>query len=667
MVFQDPLSSLNPVVPIGTQVTEVLLEHRDMSQEARRRGGGRAARPGRHPRPAAPAERVPAPAVRRDAAARADRDGAGLLAAAAHRRRADHRARRHHPGADPRAAARARRRLRDRAGDDHPRPRRRRRALRPRERHVRRARSSRRPTGTTSSPVRGSPTPAACWPRCRGWTRPRRRRCTPIRGSARDTIPWEQGCAFAPRCDNAQDDCLTEVSGSIVPLEYDGPAASCGAATRCSTRRRRRAPPQLGGRPMTAVGTDADALLRRRGPARSTSRSSAASSSTRPSATSAPSTASTWPSRAGRTYGLVGESGCGKSTLGPGDAAAGRADRGTGAVRRHRRRRRSRASRCGTCAGACRWSSRTRWAASTRGRASSRCSSEPLRAHGLGGGTRGIAEKVRGLLDAGRPAGGGAAPLPARVLRRPAAAHRHRPRDRAGAGPAHRRRAGVRAGRLRPGPGAQPAGGAAGAARTDLPGHRPRPRRRPAHQRRRRRHVPRRRWSSRRPPTTCTSEPLHPYTRALMAAVPVPDPVVEERRERILLAGDLPSPANPPSGCRFHTRCPWRQETRCDDEVPVLRELAPGHLVSLPLGRGDPRRPAAPEVGGGGRGHSGRRRPAATGAEGDRDRRAGPGRRPADRAHLRSCGSRRAAGRRRVHPVAVRVGVCAGRVVGWCG
>ncbi len=76
------------------------------------------------------------------------------------------------------------------------------------------------------------------------------------------------------------------------------------------------------------------------------------------------------------------------------------------------------------------------------------------------------------------------------------------------------------------------------------------------------------------------TEPLHPYSRALMSAVPVPDPVVEESRERILLAGDLPSPANPPSGCRFHTRCPWRQETRCDDEVPVLRELGPAHLVS---------------------------------------------------------------------------------------
>ncbi|MCF6422068.1 ABC transporter ATP-binding protein [Amycolatopsis tucumanensis] len=76
------------------------------------------------------------------------------------------------------------------------------------------------------------------------------------------------------------------------------------------------------------------------------------------------------------------------------------------------------------------------------------------------------------------------------------------------------------------------------------------------------------------------AEPLHPYTRALLSAIPVPDPVVEDSREQILLAGDLPSPANPPSGCRFHTRCPWRQETKCDTERPALRELAAGHRVA---------------------------------------------------------------------------------------
>jgi len=78
-------------------------------------------------------------------------------------------------------------------------------------------------------------------------------------------------------------------------------------------------------------------------------------------------------------------------------------------------------------------------------------------------------------------------------------------------------------------------------------------------------------------------DPQHPYTRALLSAVPVPDPELEDRRERILLTGDLPSPAAPPPGCRFHTRCPWRQETRCDDERPELRVVrgAPeGHRVA---------------------------------------------------------------------------------------
>jgi peptide/nickel transport system ATP-binding protein len=75
--------------------------------------------------------------------------------------------------------------------------------------------------------------------------------------------------------------------------------------------------------------------------------------------------------------------------------------------------------------------------------------------------------------------------------------------------------------------------------------------------------------------------PLHPYTISLLSAVPIPDPVVERKRQAILLPGDLPSPANPPPACRFHTRCPYVQPTRCRDEVPVLRPLEGSeHLVA---------------------------------------------------------------------------------------
>ncbi len=81
------------------------------------------------------------------------------------------------------------------------------------------------------------------------------------------------------------------------------------------------------------------------------------------------------------------------------------------------------------------------------------------------------------------------------------------------------------------------------------------------------------------------ARPLHPYSRALLSAVPVPDPLVEDVREQILLTGDLPSPVNPPDGCRFHTRCPWRQPTRCHDERPELRSVdiagvSPEHRVA---------------------------------------------------------------------------------------
>jgi oligopeptide/dipeptide ABC transporter ATP-binding protein len=79
--------------------------------------------------------------------------------------------------------------------------------------------------------------------------------------------------------------------------------------------------------------------------------------------------------------------------------------------------------------------------------------------------------------------------------------------------------------------------------------------------------------------------PLHPYTEALLSAVPVPDPT--HARKRIILSGDVPSPIDPPPGCRFHTRCPYAEE-RCKVEVPAMRETAPGHFVACHLRSGEP-------------------------------------------------------------------------------
>lgn len=78
------------------------------------------------------------------------------------------------------------------------------------------------------------------------------------------------------------------------------------------------------------------------------------------------------------------------------------------------------------------------------------------------------------------------------------------------------------------------------------------------------------------------ANPLHPYTQALLGAVPIPDPVIEEKRQRVILEGDVPSPANPPKGCNFSTRCPQVMDI-CHQEDPEFKDLGDGHWVACHL------------------------------------------------------------------------------------
>ena len=77
-------------------------------------------------------------------------------------------------------------------------------------------------------------------------------------------------------------------------------------------------------------------------------------------------------------------------------------------------------------------------------------------------------------------------------------------------------------------------------------------------------------------------DPLHPYTKALLSAVPIPDPVIEKKRERIILTGDVPSPINPPSGCHFHTRCPYVMDV-CKKIDPIFADQGQNHFVACHL------------------------------------------------------------------------------------
>ena len=342
--------------------------------------------------------------------------------------------------------------------------------------------------------------------------------------AARHARRSRAACPFAPRCATPVDDLREE----LPPLSR---------SSRARPRRRVLQPgaggDECGGQLTAARATIAsrrDAARRGRATSRSTSRSRAASCSTGTSATCVRSTASRSRSGAARRSASSASPAAasrrvGRAILRLYEPTGGRiVFDGAG---RHGARRGRAAAAAAPDADGLPGPVRVAQPAAHRGR----IVGEPLRTHGLARRRATAGARPRAARDR-RPAARRGDALPARVLRRPAAAHRHRARARGQPRLDRRRRARLGARRVDPGADPQPARGAAGGVRADLPVHRARPRRRPAHLRPRSRSCTSARIVEVAAADELYERPLHPYTISLLSAVPIPDPVVERQRER---------------------------------------------------------------------------------------------------------------------------------------
>ena len=205
---------------------------------------------------------------------------------------------------------------------------------------------------------------------------------------------------------------------------------------------------------------------------------------------------------------------------------------------------------------------------------------EALEVHKLGTDGRDQAPRP-GAARGRRPQPGALQPLPARVLRRPAPAHRRRARARGQPEADRLRRAGLGARRVGAGADPQPAQGPAARVRAHLHLHRARPQRRPPHLRPRDGHVPRQGRRGRRRATSSTREPKHPYTGALLSAVPIPDPDARARAaSRSCSRATCRARSTRRPRCRFHPRCPRFHEGHCDVDEPPLYPFGDGHVAA---------------------------------------------------------------------------------------